>query len=313
MKKIIAISVSAVCLLAISLVCACQYFLTYALSPSQQHNFNEETEFQTMKTHYPHIANWIDSIRPHLADTFIVNHENVKLHARYAAATNATPRTAIIIHGYKMNSLAMLHIAYLFHHDLHYNILLPDLQSHGLSGGDEIQMGWKDKDDIKQWIEVANNTFGGNTRMVITGISMGGATTMMTSGEPLQKCVKCFVEDCGYTSVWDEFCGELNNQFHLPPFPLMHATSLLCGAEYGWTFKQASAIRQVAKCNLPMLFIHGDNDTYVPTHMVYELYKAKAEPKEIYISKGSAHANSYKDHPEEYTQRVRAFVEKYIN
>ena len=80
----------------------------------------------------------IDQYQNHLADTFIVNHENVKLHARYAAATNATPRTAIIIHGYKMNSLAMLHIAYLFHHDLHYNILLPDLQSHGLSGGDEI-------------------------------------------------------------------------------------------------------------------------------------------------------------------------------
>ena len=70
-------------------------------------------------------------------------------------------------------------------------------------------MGWKDKDDIKQWIDVANNAFGGHTQMVITGISMGGATTMMTSGETLPQCVKCFVEDCGYTSVWDEFCGEL--------------------------------------------------------------------------------------------------------
>ena len=313
MKKVTKILLSAICLVAISLICACQYFLSYALSPNQRSNFNEENEYQIMKTDYPKISNWIDSIRPHLADTFITNHENIKLHARYAAAHDATPRTAIIIHGYKMNSLSMLHIAYLFHHDLNYNILLPDLQAHGLSDGDEIQMGWKDKDDIKQWIDVANNVFGGHTQMVITGISMGGATTMMTSGETLPQCVKCFVEDCGYTSVWDEFCGELDKQFHLPPFPLMHATNLLCGAEYGWTFTQASAVDQVAKCRLPMLFIHGDADTYVPTRMVYELYKAKAEPKEIYISKGSAHANSYKDHPDEYTRRVKNFVSKYID
>ena len=60
-----------------------------------------------------------------------------------------------------------------------------------------------------------------------------------------------------------------------------------------------------------MMFIHGGNDTYVPTEMVYPLYEAKAEPKEIYISKGSAHAISYQDNPAAYTQRVGAFVAKY--
>ena len=154
--------------------------------------------------------------------------------------------------------------------------------------------------------------YGGNTQMVVHGISMGAATTMMVSGEPQQPFVKCFVEDCGYTSVWDEFSYELKGQFGLPPFPLMYTTSWLCNAKYGWNFKEASSLNQVRKCKLPMFFIHGDADTYVPTWMVYPLYEAKSEPKELWLAPGATHAMSYKDHPEEYTERVKNFVGKYI-
>ena len=77
-------------------------------------------------------------------------------------------------------------------------------------------------------------------------------------------------------------------------------------------FREASALEQVRKCTLPMLFIHGDADSYVPTWMVYPLYEAKPEPKELWIVPGSAHAMSYKDYPQEYTEHVKKFVEKYI-
>ena len=79
-------------------------------------------------------------------------------------------------------------------------------------------MGWKDRIDVLQWMNIANEIFGDSTQMVVHGISMGGATTMMVSGEKQQPYVKCFVEDCGYTSVWDEFSHELKSSFHLPAF-----------------------------------------------------------------------------------------------
>ena len=81
----------------------------------------------------------------------------------------------------------------------------------------------------------------------------------------------------------DEFRGELKEQFGLPSFPLLHTASWLCRQEYGWDFREASALEQVKKCTLPMLFIHGDADTFVPTWMVYPLYEAKPEPKELWI------------------------------
>ena len=150
--------------------------------------------------------------------------------------------------------------------------------------------------------------------MVVHGISMGAATTMMLAGDvdTDRPYFKCFVEDCGYTSVWDEFAHELRGIFHLPTFPLMPATSLLCRLRLGWGFTEASALRQVAHSTLPMLFIHGDADDFVPTAMVYPLYEAKPDPKEIWVVPGVAHAQAFKTFPEEYTERVCEFVSRYI-
>ena len=164
---------------------------------------------------------------------------------------------------------------------------------------------WKDRRDVMEWMKV----FRADT-MVVHGVSMGAATTMMLSGETMPEGIKDlrFVADCGYTSVWDEFAMQLKAQFGLPAFPLMYTTSLLCRLRYGWRFDEASAIAQVRKCRYPMLFIHGDNDTFVPTRMVYPLYAAKAHPKRLWISQGAEHARAYQTHKEEYIRQLRQFL-----
>lgn len=267
---------------------------------------------------YPHIRTWADSLRRNqaLKDTFIRATDGTRLHALYAYATPTTDRTAVIVHGYTDNAVRMLHIGYLYHHDLHYNILLPDLRYSGESEGTHLQMGWNDRKDVLRWMDVANGIFTqgtyGSTRMVVHGISMGGATTMCVSGEPQEPYVRCFVEDCGYTSVWDEFSGELKNQFGMPEFPLLHTASLLTGIRYGWNFKEASPLKQVERCTLPMLFIHGNRDTFVPTWMGDTLYAHKKGEKEYWKVPGVDHAHAYLQFPKIYTQKVKNFTERYI-
>ena len=148
-----------------------------------------------------------------------------------------------------------------------------------------------------------------HTQQVIHGISMGAATVMAVSGEHTPDYVKCFVEDCGYTGVWDEFAAQLKAQFHLPSFPLMNTTSWLCRIKYGWSFAEARQIDQVASSTKPMLFIHGDRDDFVPSWMVRPLYDAKRYGrKALFIAKGSEHAMAYRDHHEEYTREVKDFI-----
>lgn len=289
------------------------YLIDYALI-SNRSGKDITGSYEYMNKNYPFVGEWLDSLSrvSALKDTIIINQTGKKLHAYYVAAPQPTAKTAVVVHGYTDNAIRIMQIGYMYNHDLNYNILLPDLQNHGKSEGEAIQMGWKDRLDVLQWMDTAHEIYGDSTQMVVHGISMGAATTMMVSGEPQKEYVKCFIEDCGYTSVWDEFSQELKVQFGLPEFPLLNMASWLCQQKYGWNFKEASALNQVKDCSLPMFFIHGDADTYVPTWMVYPLYEAKPEPKELWIVPGAAHAVSYTDNKEEYTARVKAFVNKYI-
>ena len=289
------------------------YLVGYALdSAPQSHRKN----WGKALAWYPELRPWLDSLRAERAwaDTFATMPDGTRAHAVLIRSRRAAGRTAVVIHGYTNNSIDMLHIARIYNREMHYNILLPDLHGHGLSGGSDIQMGWNDRHDILRWIDMAPQAFGtspDSMRMVVHGISMGAATTMCVSGEPTPHYVRCFVEDCGYTSAWDEFAHELRSRFGMPEFPLMYTASALTWAKYGWTFGEASPLKQVARCRKPMLFIHGDRDTFVPTDMVYRLYRAKPQPKQLWIAHGSKHAMAYRDHRKEYTQRVTSFASKY--
>lgn len=281
------------------------YMLDYALSPAP-YRTDTSAYFRQQFEEYPETRPWVDSLRRigALRDTFITTdgrHE--RQHAYYVS--RGSRRTAIAIHGWRDNAVEFFYLARLYERELGYNVVMPDLHAHGLSEGDAISMGWLDRKDVMQWLRIFQTD-----TMVVHGVSMGGATTMMTSAEKMPEGVRDirFVDDCGYTSVWDQFAKELREQFGLPAFPLMYSSSLLCRWRYGWSFGEASAIGEVASSPYPMLFIHGDSDKFVPTEMARRLYDAKPSHKSLWITKGTPHAHSYYDHREEYIRRIRAFV-----
>ena len=281
------------------------YMLDVSLSPDPT-RANTDSCYRQLFTDYPETREWMDSLRTHhaLRDTMIVMPGGYRLHTYYI--NRGSQRTAMVIHGWRDQAIKFFYLARMYERLLGYNVVMPDLYASGMSDGDMLRMGWLDRLDVLQLLDV----FKADT-MVVHGVSMGAATTMMMSGEQMPEDIRDlrFVADCGYTSVWDEFAGELKNQFGLPAFPLMYTTSLLCQLRYGWNFDEASALRQVAKCQYPMFFIHGDSDDFVPTYMVHELYNAKPDPKTLWVTKNTDHAHSYKNHRTEYVARVRRFLE----
>lgn len=281
------------------------YMLDVSLSPDPT-RANTDSCYRQLFTDYPETREWMDSLRTHhaLRDTMIVMPGGYRLHTYYI--NRGSQRTAMVIHGWRDQAIKFFYFARMYERLLGYNVVMPDLYASGMSDGDMLRMGWLDRLDVLQLLDV----FKADT-MVVHGVSMGAATTMMMSGEQMPEDIRDlrFVADCGYTSVWDEFAGELKNQFGLPAFPLMYTTSLLCQLHYGWNFDEASALRQVTKCRYPMFFIHGDADDFVPTYMVHELYNAKPDPKTLWVTKNTDHAHSYKNHRTEYVARVRRFLE----
>src|SRR5699024_11215506 len=100
---------------------------------------------------------------------------------------------------------------------------------------------------------------------------MGAATVLMASGEDLPKNVKAIVADSPYTSVYDMFAYQMNRMYHLPDIPFLPSTSLVTKIRAGYSLTEASALDQVKKAETPILYIHGEADTFVPTDMSREL------------------------------------------
>ena len=134
---------------------------------------------------------------------------------------------------------------------------------------------------------------------------------MFTSGEEFADSlrVSAFIEDCGYSSIWDQLVYQLKMEYGLPPFPILDIASFISSLKNGWSFKDGDAIKQVAKCRKPMFFIHGDADDFVPTEMVYKCYEAKVNGyKELWIVPGAEHARSIHDCWEPYCPRCEDFI-----
>ena len=202
------------------LIASSFYMIDYALKPNElNRSRNIEASFTYMFETYPELQPWVDSLQQAggIIDQYITNDNDLNLHAIAIPAATPTRKVAVLVHGYTDNSIRMLHLAYLYNRILGYHVLLPDLAAHGCSQGDVIQMGWLDRLDVLLWTEYADEfftrvnrfaqentgspTLSPGVEMVVHGISLGAATTMMLAGEiehgqTQQPFIKCLIEDC---------------------------------------------------------------------------------------------------------------------
>lgn len=238
--------------------------------------------------------------------------DGLKLHAYYLAAEEPTDKTVILAHGYSGLANQMGGLARMYREQLGYNVLAPEARGHGRSEGGYIGFGWPERKDYVGWIRKVIEHAGDQAQIVLHGVSMGGATVMMTSGEELPRNVKVIIEDCGYTSVKDQLAYQLKRMYRLPAFPFLPVTSLLTKLRAGYFFGEASALKQVRQSQTPMLFIHGDADLFVPTEMVYELYENGPAEKKLYIVPGAGHGLARQADPANYDKEVIRFINHYV-
>lgn len=241
--------------------------------------------------------------------TIEINNQGLNQVAWYVPASEETTKTVIAVHGFTNSKKNMKAYAYLFH-QLGYNVLVPDNVAHGDSEGELIGYGWNDRLNVVKWSEYLVEEKHA-TDINLFGVSMGAATVMMASGETLPSEVKTIIEDCGYTSVWDELEFQAKDMYNLPAFPILYEVSAISKLRAGFSYGQASSVKQLEKNKLPVLFIHGDKDDFVPTEMVYTNYAATKGPKELYLVVGAGHAKSFETNPSAYAAKIASFLKKY--
>lgn len=312
-KKLLGISLGIIAvIIVISISLIGNYFYNLALNPTTPKDIVFGTPEEAATTSGQVLdsdISWLlnDS---NYTDEYITSSDNLKLHSYQIKNETSSDKWVITVHGYTSEGINMSSYAKKYY-DNGYNVLIPDLRAHGLSEGDYIGMGWDDRLDIISWINYILNE-DPNAQIILHGVSMGAATVLMTSGEEIPSNVKAIVADCGYTSVWDEFAYQLDDLFSLPEFPILNVSSIVAKIRAGYFLGEASSIDQVKKSKTPILYIHGDQDDFVPYYMMEELYNATSSEKEMLTIKGAEHAKASEVDPETYWTSVNNFINKYI-
>lgn len=191
-----------------------------------------------------------------------------------------------------------------------FTVLMPEHRGCGISDGKFMGYGTHESKDTLLWLSYAKQRFP-NLQIFLLGVSMGAATVLMMSDQISPQDVKGIIADCAYTSAWDEFKYQLKTSFHLPAFPILHICDLLCRLYAHYSFKDASPVDHVKHAKVPVLFIHGKEDDFVPFYMEKELYDACGSEKTLLAVDGAVHARSYHRNSALYEKTLNLFFEKY--
>lgn len=192
------------------------------------------------------------------------------------------------------------------------NILMVDERAHGKSEGSAITFGIKERYDCKLWIEYIAERFGECTDIFLAGVSMGAASVMMSSELGLPENVRAIIADCGYSEP-AAIIKETIRAMKLPVKPVYQLVKLGAHLFGHFDLEAAAALQSVKKLNIPILFIHGKQDSIVPTSMLEELYEACKGKKERVLIEGADHANSALTDYEAYEKAILQFIEKNLS
>ena len=240
----------------------------------------------------------------------IKSFDGLTLRGKYYECKAGAP-IELLFHGYRGNAERDLSggIARCF--ALGRNALLINQRASGDSDGHIITFGIKEHKDCLAWVDFAIQHFGKDTRLILTGLSMGASTVAMASGKELPKNVESILFDCGYTSP-KEIIIEIIRQLHLPEFilyPLIKLGAKLFG---GFDIESYSPIEAVKNSHVPLIFIHGERDDFVPCEMSEKMYEACASNhKKLVKIEGAGHGLAFPCDKEKYLEALKSFEIEY--
>ncbi|ETY75422.1 alpha/beta hydrolase [Lactiplantibacillus fabifermentans] len=237
--------------------------------------------------------------------------DGLNLVATYIPNQHHVGRLAILAHGLGHSREQMVPYARIFM-SLGYDVLMPDARAFGDSEGHTIGYGWLDRLDYERWVAMALNQLGDDIDIVMMGISMGAATVMATSGEPLPDNVKAIIEDSGYANLYDEAKFRLSHKFHLPIYPIMPMANRIARNNAGYAFSDGEILQQVKVGGLPILMIHGTRDQTVPVRNAHLLYEQLPQQKGLYIDTDAGHVQAIRTHPDRYQAVVNEFLTEQV-
>ncbi len=290
-------------------------YISYRITFAAPKHFEDEDfkvpDGRKCKKKHARISQYVNEmlIRPFEPVT-ITSHDGLILYARYYHVADNAP-LQIQFHGYKSSAIVDFCNGSRLAGNLGHNALVVDQRSHGKSEGKCITFGIMERRDCLSWIEYALKRFGKDTKIILAGLSMGAATVLMATDQPLPTNVMGIMADCPFSSPKDiikKVCWDM----YLPAgfmYPIIKLGARLFGH---FDLEECSAVSSVQNAHIPILLIHGKKDRFVPCNMSQKIAEACASPVTFVAIENAGHGLSYQAAPKQYEEVTVSFLKSIL-
>jgi len=242
---------------------------------------------------------------------YITSEDGLKLHASLLKADKPSDKYVLAIHGYRCYGLKEFDSISRFYHEQGVNVFMIDHRASGQSEGTYITYGAKESRDCILWLGFMIKTFGQDIKILLHGCSMGSATTMLLLGMNLPDNVKFAVTDCGYASLksqlYHNFC-----QYKMPAGLCYFLYKFFAKIHGDFDADSITPVLSLESCKIPVIFVHGMEDGFVPFNMVYAVYDAcPNENKKLIKVQEAEHVQSFQ-YSQEYKDSIIEYIKKFM-
>lgn len=188
-----------------------------------------------------------------------------------------------------------------------YNVLMFDFRGHGESEGERLSAGYHERKDLLGAIDFVKGR--GFTHIGILGFSMGATTALMAAAEEVD--IDCVVADSSFAELTGIMEREFKERSGFPGFfltPVLFMVKIMYGVDFA-AVEPVETVSGIAPRLI--LFIHGEEDTFIPLDHAYRLKEASQNPQnELWVAPNATHVRAYVENRAEYINKITAFFDE---
>lgn len=300
--------IAVILILVLSASFVCFFMAFYVVKKKQKEEF-AIPKGEIYKPYRDIMVNWMKETRsmPH-KEVSIKSFDGLTLYGKYYEYSKDAP-IELMFHGYRGTAEKDLCGSVQRCFSLERSCLIVDQRTAGKSGGRVITFGINESRDCLKWIDFIIENINKDAKIILTGISMGAATVTIAAGEKLPPNVISALADCGYTSA-KEIIKKVIADKKLPPklaYPFVKLGARIFGR---FDLEKYSPIKAMEHCTIPIIFIHGTEDDFVPYEMSVQNFKTCSHKiKKMVSVEGAGHGLSYLVDKKGYLKAIREFDE----
>ena len=296
MKKMLKICLVLAAILVIGGVVIGWLMAGYTMSIHPQ-TLEEARKWQ--EDHYD--LSWYDRLEKQ--DYTVDSYDGYTLHVQLLRNPGGSTKYVILSHGYTDNRIGSMKYAWIYL-ELGFHVIAYDLRGHGLNEPTFCTYSAREGRDLDCLVKDTRSRYPELTVLGLHGESLGAASTIACLG--CQPEIDFAVADCPFSDI-ETVLKDGARASHVPTL-LMDLTSIGSKLRNGYSFRDMRPIDAIRDNQIPVLFFHGAQDSFIlPAHS-QRLQEADPAVSQRFLIEGAGHAESVLKAPEDYKNHVSAFL-----